>query len=210
MRYESRSTRLLAFIAGCLGAAAIASASGWHSWRGPDQNGVSTAKVALPDSLEVNGPNHRWSYAVQGAGTPVIADGRVFAFGFYGQTTDVVETLLCIDNKTGKKIWEHTFRDFLSDNVYNRYAIGAPTVDPDTGNVYVGSTPGLIMGFTRDGKKLWERSIMEEFGAITFPNGRTGAPAIDGYLVIINCISGNWGTDGPARNRFYAFDKVTG
>lgn len=210
MRLQSHSVRLLAFTAGCLGSAAFAGASGWHGWRGPDQNGVSTSEVPLPDALAVDGPNHRWAYSVQGAGTPVIADGRVYAFGFYGQTTDVVETLLCIDNKTGKKIWEHTFRDFLSDNVYNRYAIGAPTVDPDTGNVYVGSTPGLIMGFTRDGKKLWERSIMEEFGAITFPNGRTGAPAIDGDLVIINCISGNWGADGPARNRFYAFDKLTG
>ena len=210
MRHESYSVRLLAFLAGFLGAAALAGGSDWYRWRGPGQDGVSTAKVALPDSLAVNGPHHRWSYAVQGAGTPVIADGRVFAFGFYGHTTDVVETLLCIDNKTGTKIWEHTFRDFLSDNIYNRYAIGSPSIDPDTGNVYVGSTPGLIMGFTRDGAKLWERSMMEEFSALTFPNGRTGAPAIDGDLVIINCISANWGSDGPARNRFYAFDKITG
>ena len=34
---------------------------------------------------------------------------------------------------------------------------------------------------------------------------RTGAPSIEGNLVIVNAISTNWGREGPARNRFYAF-----
>jgi outer membrane protein assembly factor BamB len=147
---------------------------------------------------------------VRGAGTPVIADGRVYAFGFYGETTDVTETLLCLDVKTGEKIWEHRFRDFLSDTTYNRYAIGAPVIDEETGNVYLESTWGAVMAFNRDGKLLWEHSMMEEFGRLTFPNGRTGALVIDGPLVITDGITANWGADGPARNRFYAFDKRTG
>jgi hypothetical protein len=64
------------------------------------------------------------------------------------------------------------------------------------------------MAFSRDGKKLWQRSMMEEYGRLTFPNGRTGSLAIDGNLVITDGITANWGTDGPASNRFYAFDKT--
>jgi len=185
-------------------------ASGWLNWRGPDQNGVSTATTKLPDTLEIGGPNHRWSFKVRGAGTPVVADGRVYAFGFYGETTDVEETLLCLDVKTGAKLWEYRFRDYLSDTTYNRYAIGAPVVDAETGNIYLESTWGQLFAFNRDGKLLWEHSMMEEYGRLTFPNGRTGSLAIDGPLVITDGITANWGADGPARNRFYAFDKRTG
>ncbi len=200
---------LLAISLGC-NLPAVHAASGWLNWRGPDQNGIAKTSTKLPSALEVGGPNHRWSYKVKGAGTPVIADGRVYAFGFYGETTDVEETLLCLDVKTGKKLWEHRFRDYLSDTTYNRYAIGAPVVDAETGNVYLESTWGHLMAWNRDGKLLWEHSMVEEFGRLTFPNGRTGSLAIDGPLVITDGITANWGADGPARNRFYAFDKHTG
>lgn len=210
MRFPTRFVPLLAALAVGLGVSDVSAASGWLNWRGPDQDGVSKDKVKLPEKLDVNGPNHRWSYKVKGAGAPVIADGRVYAFGFYGETTDVEETLLCLDVKTGAKLWEHRFRDFLSDTTYNRYAIGAPVVDAETGNVYLESTCGVVMAFSRDGKLLWEHSMIEEFGRLTFPNGRTGAMVIEGDLAITDGITANWGADGPARNRFYAFDKRTG
>ena len=89
MRIAARILPLLIALAGSLLVSPIQAASGWLNWRGPNQNGVSPATDKLPDKLEVGGPNHRWSYKVRGAGTPVIADGRVFAFGFYGETTDV-------------------------------------------------------------------------------------------------------------------------
>ena len=53
-------------------------------------------------------------------------------------------------------------------------------------------------------------SLMERFGRLTFPNGRTGAPVIDGDLVIVRGVTSYWGKQGPARDRFYAFNKSTG
>ncbi|MCZ6673848.1 MAG: PQQ-binding-like beta-propeller repeat protein [Verrucomicrobia bacterium] len=206
-----RSIRFLILLtASIFFAGELSAVTGWLNWRGADQNGKSPAKVSLPDSLDLEGKEHRWTYPVRGGGTPVAADGRLYAFGFYGETEDVEETLLCLDAETGKKIWEHTFADYISDIVYNRYAIGAPVIDAETGNVYVEATNGLVMAFSRDGKLLWEVSMMEEYGRLTFPNGRTGAPAVDGDIVVIHCITANWSTNGPARNRFYGFDKHTG
>ena len=80
----------------------LSAASGWLNWRGPDQNGNSSAKVSLPDTLDLEGKDHRWTYPVRGAGVPVAADGRIYAFGFYGETEDVVETLICLDAESGK------------------------------------------------------------------------------------------------------------
>lgn len=212
MRFPSRLFRSLpiATLALALSATSTHAAAGWLNWRGPDQNGVSPEKHKLVDKLDLKGPNHRWTYKAHGAGAPVIADGRVYAFAFYGETTDLEEALVCLDVKTGQKLWEHRFRDYLSDTTYNRYAIGAPVVDAETGNIYLESTWGHVMAFNRDGKVLWERSMVEDFGRLTFPNGRTGSLAIDGPLVITDGITANWGADGPASNRFYAFDKRTG
>lgn len=206
------TTLAVLLIAG--GAAWADVATGWLHWRGPNQNGVSN-ETNLPSTWEVGGENHRWTIPdLKGRGTPVIAryaDGdRLFVWGYRGSGMDIREVLVCVDPATGKILWEHAFNDFLSDHVYDRYSIGAPTVDAETGHVYLLTSPGRLMCHTRDGKLVWERSLLEEFGRLTFPNGRVGAPGIDGDLVIINIISSNWGVEGPARNRYYAFNKRTG
>ncbi len=185
------------------------SVTGWLNWRGPEQNGTST-ETGLPDSWEIGGKNHLWTYELAGRGTPVIADGKLFVWGYAGEGADLQEVLACLDATSGKTLWEHRFNDFLSDIVYERYSIGAPVVDKDTGNVYLLTSPGIFAALDRDGKLLWEHSMMEEYGRLTFPNGRTGAPVIEDNLVIVRGITSNWGTQGAAADRFYAFDKKTG
>lgn len=194
---------------------ATAGVDGWLHWRGPGQNGTSN-ETMLPEAWVPGGENHLWTVPLKGRGTPVIVsypdltEDRVYVWGFRGDGKDVVEVLACLDASTGRTHWEHIFADFISDIIYDRYATGAPTVDPATGNVFLMTSPGLLVAFDRDGGLLWERSMMEEFGRLTFPNGRTGAPSIEGDLVIVNAITTNWGREGPARNRFYAFDKSRG
>ena len=182
---------------------------GWNHWRGPDQNG-SSRETDLPDSLSGDEGNPLWTYPISGGGTPVVADERLYVFGYKGEGSALREILLCLDARSGETLWEKQFSDFLSDIVYDRYAIGAPVIDLETGNVYLLTSPGLLVAFTRDGEQLWERSMMEEFGRLTFPNGRTGSPSVEGDLVIIHAITANWGAHGPARDRFYAFDKRRG
>jgi outer membrane protein assembly factor BamB len=182
---------------------------GWLNWRGPHQNGTSLEK-GLPDKWAVGGANHRWSVDLAGGGTPVIANGRLYALGYRGEGPDLQEVLVCLDAETGKKQWEFRFNDFLSDIVYDRYAIGSPTVDPETGNVYAITAAGTFSCFAHDGRLMWQHAMMEHFGRLTFPNGRNGAPLIDADLVIVRGITSNWGGEGPAMDRFYAFDKKSG
>ena len=185
------------------------SVDGWLNWRGPEENG-SSLEINLPEQIELGGDNLLWSYPISGGGTPVIAGNRVFVFAYRGEGKDLQEALLCFKASTGELIWERRFNDFLSDIIYNRYAIGAPAIDPDSGNVYLQTSAGLLLGFDQNGKHLWEHSMLEEYGRLTFPNGRTGGPVVDGDLVIVHGITTNWGKNGPARDRFYAFDKYTG
>ncbi len=181
----------------------------WLYWRGDGWNGVSS-ETNLPDSWQPGGENHLFTHEIQGGGVPVIAGARLYHFGYYGVGPELQEAIVCMHPVTGKVIWEKRYTDFLSDTVYNRYGIGAPVIDRETGNVYFYTSSGLLVGFDRDGNEIWKHSLMEEFSRLTFPNGRTGGPAIDGNLVIVHGITANWGKSGPARNRFYAFDKRNG
>ncbi len=182
---------------------------GWLNWRGPDQTGVSR-ETGLPEKWEVRGENHLWDIELQGRGTPVIANGRVYSWGYRGIEQDLYEVLVCLDEKTGEIVWEKRFHDFLSETPYNRYSIGSPVIDSETGYLYWMSTPGAIFCLTRDGEIRWEHSMLEEFGRNTYPNGRVGAPTIEGDFVIFRGVSNNWGAQAPPRDRVYAFDKRTG
>ena len=184
-----------------------AAPTGWFNWRGPNQNGTSAEKN-LPDTLDAAKP--LWTAVFPGMSTPVAINGRIYIMGYSGEGPDLSEGVACFDANTGEKLWQKLYLDFLSDTIYLRYATSSPTLDPETGNVYIQDTQGIFAGFTGDGKPLWEHSMMEEYGRLTFPNGRTASPAIDQDLVITRGIMANWGGQGPAADRFYAFDKKTG
>ena len=180
---------------------------GWLAWRGPQQNGFSAEKN-LPDKVDPKNP--LWLADFPGQSTPVLANGKLFILGYLGEGADLQEGVACFDAETGKKLWQQLYNDFISDTIYLRYATASPAIDPETGNVFIQGTQGILAGFTPDGKLLWKRSLMEEFGRLTFPNARTASPVVDGDLVITRGITANWGAQGPAGDRFYAFDKKTG
>lgn len=182
-------------------------AIGWLEWRGPARNGTSP-ETGLP--AKVDAKSALWTADFPGQSAPVIANGKLYINGFRGEGADLQEAIVCFDAETGKQQWEHRFSDFLSDIIYLRYATSSPTVDPETGNVYMQGTQGVLACFAPNGKKLWEHSMMEEFGRLTFPNARTASPVIDRELVITRGITSNWGAHGAAGDRFYAFDKKTG
>lgn len=181
-------------------------AGDWINWRGPLNTGVSLEHYQ--DGKLASTPS--WTYESHGRGTPLVYDGKVFSFGYLGEKEELVECLTCMDAKTGEKKWEVTIKDFISDTVYNRYAIGSPAIDPETKRVYLLTAYGVFGCWDFDGKELWRLSLMEKIGRMTFPNSKVGCPVIEGDLVIIRGITSNWGADGPAADRFYAFDKITG
>ncbi len=181
--------------------------TGWLTWRGPLQSSVSLEK-GLPQKIDGKAP--LWTAEFPGQSTPAIANGKLYINGYRGDGQDLQEFVACFDAESGKLLWQKGENDFLSDTIYLRYATSSPTIDPETGNVYVLGTQGLLSAFTADGKSLWQRSMMEEFGRLTFPNARTATPVIDGDLIITRGITSAWGAHGAAGDRFYAFDKKTG
>jgi len=179
--------------------------SGWLSWRGPHQNGSSDEK-GLPEKWG----KPLWEIDCAGQSSPVIANGKLYVISYHGTGPDLQEGLFCFDAETGKNLWSHSYNDYISDIIYTRYASSSPSIDAETGNVYMMGTQGLLAGFSADGKELWHHWMMEEYGRLTFPNGRTQSPIVDGNIVIVGAMTANWGAHGPGGHRFYAFNKHTG
>lgn len=178
----------------------------WSNWRGPLQTGESLESYK---GYSFN-PEPVWTDEISSQGSPVIHNGRIYSWGYRGKGPDLVEVVQAREETTGKVLWERTTHDFMSDTVYDRYSIGSVAVDVETENVIAATAHGLVTCYSKSGDILWEVSLMERFGRLTFPNARAGTPVIEDNLVILHAVTSYWGADGPAKDRYLAFDKLTG
>src|ERR1043165_3354063 len=181
----------------------------WPDWRGPNRDGTSPAK-GLPDKWSLAGQNLAWKAPYGGRSTPVILGDHLYLQNTASSGETEQERLMCFNADTGKILWEYKFNLFQSDVPAHRVAWASPAADPETGNVYSFGVNNLLTALSRDGKKLWERSITEEMSPFTTHGGRTISPIIDGNLVIVSTPTSTWGTMANRTQRFIAMDKKTG
>jgi outer membrane protein assembly factor BamB len=183
--------------------------SDWADWRGPARDGISSEKN-LPVKWSPSGDNLAWKAPYGGRSAPIVMGDRVYLQNSAGKGESLQERLMSFDADTGKLLWEHRFNIYLSDVPPHRIGWASPVGDPSTGNVYMFGGGGHLVGFNRDGKVLWERSLGEDFGLLTTHGGRTVSPIIDGELLIVSGVTFMWGQHGRGNHRFLAFDKKTG
>ena len=214
-------------LSSCLLAAALSSApavaNDWAKWRGPEQNGISR-ETNLPDKWSPDGENLAWTAPVGGMSCPIVMDGRVYTFTRIGEvpagegetaTLDpgpkTQEALTCMDEKTGKILWQHLNNMFMTDAPFHRLGWSSPVGDAETGRVYaMGTQATLVCCDAKTGKLLWQHQMTEEFGLISTFGGRTSSPAIDGDLLYITGVSFGWGDHAGSQHRIFAFDKKSG
>ena len=197
----------------CFSSVTIAQQTGavgdWPDWRGPDRDGVSREK-GLPEKWSLDGQGLAWKAPYGGRSTPVVLGDHLYLENTAGARETEQERLMCFNADTGKLLWEYKFTVYQSDVPAHRVGWASPVADPETGNVYSFGVNNLVTALTKDGQKLWERSITEEFSPFTTHGGRTVSPMIDGNLVIVSTPTSTWGTQANRAQRFIALDKRTG
>jgi outer membrane protein assembly factor BamB len=181
----------------------------WPEARGPNRDGVS-AETGLPDKWALNGQNFLWRAPFGGRSAPIVMGNRVYVQNPAEQGGTLQERVMALDTDTGKVVWEYRFNIFQSDVPPHRVGWASPAADPETGNIYALSVGAEVIALSKDGKKLWSRSLGEEFAAFTTHGGRTMSPIIDGDLVIVTAAISSWGTAANRSHRFVALDKRTG
>ncbi len=199
--------RLFALALLCWPAAGFA--ADWPEWRGPTRDGISTEK-GLPARWTPGGEGLLWKKPYGSRSAPVVVGDRLYLLHGAGKGETLQERVLCLNANTGDTLWEYRFSVYLSDVPAHRVGWSSPAVDVSNGNVYVLGVGGNLIALGKDGKKLWDRSLSEEYGAITTHGGRTVSPILEGDLVIVSTLISGWGEFARGNNRYFAFDKKSG
>ena len=194
------------------------SASDWTHWRGPMQTGVSPDKN-LPDKVD---GNIIWRAPFGCISAPLVLNDRVYLINYDADKVkvgdkleDVQQTIqervMCLDAKTGKRLWQHVFPVFHADIVTSRLGWTNLAADAATGYIYAHGTQGLFMCLDgKTGQVIWQHSMGEEYGRVTGYGGRITSPVVDEDLAILGMVNSSWGDQAKGANRYVAFNKLTG
>lgn len=84
--------------------AALATATDWPQWRGPDRNNHAPREANPPIEWSET-KNVRWKTAIPGRGhsTPIFVDDKIFLTT--AEPAEETQSLLCLDRATGKVRW---------------------------------------------------------------------------------------------------------
>jgi outer membrane protein assembly factor BamB len=180
----------------------------WPEARGPNRDGISK-ETGLPEKWALNGQNFLWRVPYGGRSAPIVMGNRVYVQNPSGRGPDLQERVMALDADTGKVVWEYKFNIFQSDVPPHRVGWASPAADPETGNIYVMGVGATVIALNKDGKRLWDRSIGEEF-AVHRPMaaGRCRRSSSTASVIVSSPIS-SW-EPGGASHRFVALDKRTG
>ncbi len=206
----ARSRWLGFVVAGTILASGALAAGDWAHWRGPTRDGASAAG-GLPESWSAEGENLLWRVDFIGRSTPVVLGSKVCANGRAGEGEMRQEMVACFDVESGDKLWEHRFNVYHTSVPWTRVGWANPTGDPETGYLYVQGVGGLFFCLdSADGRIVWSRNLIEEFGFMEGYGGRTQTPIVDEDRLIVTFANTSWGAEGRPLHRLRAFDKRTG
>ena len=176
-------------------------ADDWPQWRGPRRDGVWREKGII-ESFDKPQLKPLWRTKIgSGYCGPTVAGGRVYVTDRLVEPKQV-ERVHCLDAKTGKNIWTHTY-----DCPYRgvQYDAGPrASVSIDDGRAYsLGTMGNLFCLDAADGKILWQKDLNTEY-KIRMPIwGIAASPLVEKNLLIVQI----GGEDGAC---LVAFDKKTG
>lgn len=186
---------------GGLATATAARAIDWPQWRGPNQDGVSP-ETGLLQHWPANGPRLVWDVtglgngysAVSTAGDRIVTSGEV-----NGQSS-----VICLNAKDGKQVWAEAIGKTGTPGCCNAGGPRTtPTIDIAANLVFAISQYGEVAALNlKDGKEVWKKDLIRDFGGQLPEWGFSSAPGIDGNNVML--------TAGSAQGTVVALDKKTG
>ena len=151
------------------------SAADWPQWMGPRLDGISQEGGWSTDWPQ-DGLRQVWTTELGiGFSSVSVVDGRLYTMGH----DDGMETVWCLNEKTGKEIWSHQYPAELNPNLYEGGPGATPTVSGDL--VYTLSVDGQLHCLHRvTGAVLWQRDLQEDLDVDMHEWGFNGSPCILG------------------------------
>jgi outer membrane protein assembly factor BamB len=172
----------------------------WPQWQGSARN-ASSQETGLLQQWPKDGPPLVWKTTGLGGGdsSPSVAAGRIYGMSHRGQD----EMVWALSEKDGKEVWAVRIAPAAPQNFpqSKEGPSATPTVDGD--RLYVTGLAGNVVCLqAADGKVLWERSLMADFGGKPPMWSFRESPLVDGDKVIC--------TPGGDEATIVALNKLNG
>lgn len=199
----------------------------WPQWRGPEQNGVSTAKN-LPatwnetENIAWKTPMPSWS-----GSTPIIWGGQIFVTSpseedpnyqppaspggrrsRYGQARNPGGSelfVICLSKKDGKVLWKQQLD--TGNHLQRKGNSASPSPVTDGKHVWVVTGTGQVTALDVNGKEIWQKNLQNEYGDFGLNWGYASSPLLYDGKLIIEVLHG-MKTDDPSY--IVAFDAKSG
>lgn len=154
----------------------------WPQWQGPDRNAHSK-ETRLLKEWPKDGPPQAWKTKGLGGGDsmPSVAAGRIFGMSHRGAD----EMVWALSEKDGKEIWAVRIAPahIQSWPQSKEGPSATPTVDGD--RLYVMGLAGNVVCLqATDGKIVWQRNLVTDFGGRSPMWSFRESPLVDGDKVI--------------------------
>jgi outer membrane protein assembly factor BamB len=172
----------------------------WPQWQGPDRTAHSK-ETGLLAEWPKEGPPLAWKVKGLGGGdsTPSVAAGRIYGMSHRGSD----EFVWALSEQDGKEIWAVRIAPALTTSwpQSKEGPSATPTVDGD--RLYVTGLAGNVACLqVADGKVIWQRNLMSDFGGRMPMWSYRESPLVDGDKVIC--------TPGGEETTMVALNKLTG
>jgi outer membrane protein assembly factor BamB len=172
----------------------------WPCFLGPTQDGVSKEKGILTP-WPAAGPKVVWHREIgTGFAPPTVSRGRLFLFDRIRNRA----RLRAWKAETAEPLWTFEYPTAYRDHFgYNGGPRCCPVVDGD--RVYIFGAEGMLHCVrTGDGKPVWKVDTKAEFGVIQNFFGVSGAPVVEGDLLLA-MVGGS-----PKGSEFTPFEDLKG
>jgi outer membrane protein assembly factor BamB len=169
----------------------------WPQFRGPNRDGVSR-ETGLMKAWPQAGPKQVWAGKGLGVGygSLAITENRIFVQGGIGRESCVH----CVNRGDGKILWTRGLGGTLS-NDRGDGPRSTPTVEGD--RLWVMTENGDLAAMDgREGKFLWNRNILKDFGGNNPHWLVSESPLVDGEKLVV--------TPGGRGAGMVAIDKSSG
>lgn len=175
-------------------------AADWPQWQGPERNAVSGDTNLLQQWPE-GGPPLAWRVEGLGGGdsAPAVAGGMLFGLS----NRDGKEIVWARSERDGKEVWFSSLGDAIDQRVPQSKEGPGGTPSVDGNRLYAIGMSGRVACLNaEDGKVVWQKSLIDDFGGTPPMWNFRESPLVDGDKVIV--------TPGASDAMIVALNKLTG
>lgn len=157
----------------------------WPRWGGPNRNAVSDEKGLLQQWPE-QGPPLVWKTTGigEGMGGVAVSEGRIYTTG----DIDGTAWLIALREDDGSQIWKAKIGS--GGNPGFIFQPDGPRATPtiEDNRIYALGQYGDFVCFTLDGKEVWRKHYVDDFGGVMPKWGYSESPLVDGDQIL--CVPG--------------------